>query len=569
MPFAFFSFLLSLLKMSSQQAQQQQQVLPTASTTSKELAEVERQWVEFRRRTAKETERIVAAEWHEQRQREEYRRIEAEYEKMLLDHDMDNSSSNKKGQRSLRRAASLLAGGKPSALHSPPPPPPPVSNNSFSSNNNNNLFVDRYPSSASLLPQPQPLLQVHGLPPRAPPPVPATFALALAAQNTPKSVNSSLDLEYDAPAAAGGSSKPAASSSSTPLPPAQLLLSTNDRSRTPSVTPSQQQQLPTIAPAVTAGSTATRERSGSRASTSSQQHQLQPSSPVPSSPLLTAPTIAATAAPLSPAALGRRGSELDNNLSFNVTNSFAALQAANMANNNNNSMSSNKNVSFANAAAAGGGGAERRGSATPLQLPVTAAAVGAATPPPTPLKAENLFQQRRPAQSAAHQAAATTSATAADEEDTALLRAVRLIERRVSRFLFAKVHAQWQTEMSRSAADSDTDERLGMWRMQSWAAPADPASSTAMRKKTARMQLSEEMVASIEKHRRAVETAMRARTETRAAHHYLNLERGVAGAGMSGGNRRWIHDHLLRSADRFDRMRDTQMSVEARTRGRR
>jgi len=126
-----------------------------------------------------------------------------------------------------------------------------------------------------------------------------------------------------------------------------------------------------------------------------------------------------------------------------------------------------------------------------------------------------------------------------DLNDPATRKAVRLIERKIRLFLQNKAKAERQVELERAAADSFSDASLRGWRNEVW------VGATLMRP---RYQLSSSVVANIEMQRRNAEGKLRAGIERlKAAEEYQEK----TSAYLSGNNKQWVHDHLVRSADRF------------------
>jgi hypothetical protein len=151
--------------------------------------------------------------------------------------------------------------------------------------------------------------------------------------------------------------------------------------------------------------------------------------------------------------------------------------------------------------------------------------------------------------------------------DPDMRKAVRLIERKVRAFLLAKLQAQRQVEMQRAAADARTDEGLSLWRAEVWEA------SQMMRP---RYQLPNSMVAALEMQRRAAENELIRRQNSDDYSRQQQYHRSPYAVAKSnqqqqnaarndGSNLNWIHDHLLRSADRFEKRKNlpalTKMDV--------
>jgi hypothetical protein len=129
--------------------------------------------------------------------------------------------------------------------------------------------------------------------------------------------------------------------------------------------------------------------------------------------------------------------------------------------------------------------------------------------------------------------------------DPQLQKAVRLIERKVRLFLQNKQAAERRIEESRAAADAVSDKYVSGWRHEVW------VRSQMMRP---RFQLSSDVVASIELQRRAAEGRMRALEQT-------NIAAELHERQLTPGNRNWIHNHLLRSADRFEKRKNKPVAT--------
>lgn len=129
--------------------------------------------------------------------------------------------------------------------------------------------------------------------------------------------------------------------------------------------------------------------------------------------------------------------------------------------------------------------------------------------------------------------------------DPQLQKAVRLIERKVRLFLQHKQAAERRIEESRAVADCVSDKYVSGWRHEVW------VRSQMMRP---RYQLSADVVACIELQRRAAEGRMRALEQT-------NIAAELHERQLTPGNRNWIHNHLLRSADRFEKRKNRPVAT--------
>jgi hypothetical protein len=451
-----------------------------AATSVHDVAEVERQWEAFRRRTVKDAERTSIGEWHRALRTSEAQRLEREYEECLLEELAGARARN--ARQSRRLVAGIVTGWSGGGGVS-------------------GVRGGATPASPSRGPRSRPSFSASSAAPNGAPAAPldavaAPSALAGSFGRRPSDVSQSplvaAELLDDDPA---------------PLPPHSPTPTASDsRPRSP---------LQVLAPS-TLARTSPRNASGSA-------HSSAPPTPL-------APAI-------SPAASG--GTAGDG----------AQRRPSTPAG------STSTHPVDAVAAAAPQPRASRSGSI---------AVVGSEPATPKLLAVPGAAQRPRSGTISNSSVAAPSIALLPNDgggagvtiASPALRKAVRLIERRVRAFLVRKMEAEGDFERRRAAADAATDARLIGWRAQIW---ADTATLRAPR-----VQLAPAIVASIELGRRAAEAQLRARARSArvaaaaaspAASVPGLFDDAAAAVGVSPSNARWVHDHLLRSAERFEQRR--------------